>query len=81
MLSEAIDWNLPLVGKEPGWGYSRRWSVDSSGKSVRTMAEFVDEFEHPIPRPRLDPDGEKSLNWIPPLGPLSELKLPQSLLR
>ena len=48
---------------------------------IGQSAEFVDEMERLIPKPKLDEDGEKSLHWIPLLGPLSELKLPPSMLR
>ncbi|HME57578.1 MAG TPA: hypothetical protein VKF63_04520 [Terracidiphilus sp.] len=81
--AEVIEWNVP-VDQSPNvvsWGYSRRWERGASGRMQRTKAEFVDEMERPIPKPKLDEDGEKSLHWIPPLGPLSELKLPSSMLR
>jgi hypothetical protein len=81
--AEVIDWNLPLV-KGPGlgaWGYSRRWERGSNGRLQRTKAEFVDGMEQPVPTPKLDEDDKKSLLWITPLGPLSELKLPPSTLR
>jgi len=80
--AEAIDWNVPVSKADPrAWGYSRRWEHDSGGRMRRTKAEFVDELERPIPKPRLDADGERSLIWEPALGPLSELGLPQALLR
>jgi hypothetical protein len=81
ILSEAIDWNIPVVGNDPGWGYSRQWKVSSRGASVRTKAEFVDERERVIPRPKLDADGVKSLSFVPSLGPLRELKLPPAMLK
>jgi hypothetical protein len=47
----------------------------------RTRVEFVDGMERPIPKPKLDADGEKSLEWTPLLGPLTELRLPSSMLK
>jgi len=80
--AEAIDWNVPVDEADPQtWGYSRRWERDSNGRMRRTKAEFVDEIERPIPKPKLDVDSERSLTWEPALGPLSELELPQALLR
>ncbi|MGO9336680.1 MAG: hypothetical protein ACLPY1_04140 [Terracidiphilus sp.] len=81
--AEVIDWNLPLVMGSgiPAWGHSRQWEHGASGNMKRTKDEFVDEMEQPIPKPKLDADSEKSLHWIPPLGPLGELKLPSSTLR
>ena len=80
--AEAIDWNVPVVeAVPPAWGYSRRWERDSNGRMRRTKAEFVDEVERPIAKPRLDADGERSLIWEPSLGLLIELGLPPTLLR
>lgn len=82
-LAEVIEWNVP-VSQSPHvipWGYFRRWERGTDGRMQRTKAEFVDEMERPIHKPKLDEDGEKSLHWIPPLGPLSELKLPPFMLR
>jgi hypothetical protein len=81
--AEVIEWNVP-VDQSPNivsWGYSRRWKRSADGRIQRTKAEFVDGMERPIPKLELDEDGEKSLHWIPPLGPLTELKLPPSMLR
>jgi len=81
-LSEVIEWNVPLEHTDPAaWGYSRRWERGASGRLQRTNAEFVDAMERPIPKPKLDEEGEKSLHWVPLLGPLNELKLPPALLR
>ena len=79
----VVDWNLPLVkGQRLGaWGYARRWERGTNGVLHRTRAEFVDELEQPIPKPKLDADGEKSLVWVPSLGPLSGMRFPPSLLR
>ena len=81
--AEAIQWNIPLEpsAKIKPWGYSRRWDRDSQGKLLQTNASFVDDYERVIPKPKLDADGEKSLRWSPPMGPLKSLKLPKSLLR
>jgi hypothetical protein len=80
--AEAIDWNLPMEQpNDSTWGYARRWVTGKSGSMERTQAEFVDGMERPIPKPKLDADAEKSLNWSPPLGPLNELKLPPALLQ
>jgi len=80
--AEAIDWNVPVIEADPpAWGYSRRWERDSNGHMRRTKAEFVDEVERPIAKPRLDADGERSLIWEPSLGSLNELGLPPTLLR
>jgi hypothetical protein len=83
MQAEVIDWNVS-VSQSPGihaWGYSRRWERSTNGQLQRTKAEFVDEMERSIPRPMLDEEDKKSLLWIPPLGSIGELKLPQSMLR
>ena len=80
--AEVIEWNVP-VSQSPHvipWGYSRRWERDVNGHMQKTKVEFVDEMERPIPKPKLDEEDEKSLHWIPPLGPLSDLKLPPPLL-
>jgi hypothetical protein len=80
--AEAIDWNVPVDGADPqAWGYSRRWERDSNGRMRRTKAEFVNEIERPIPKPRLDADGERSLIWEPGFGSLGDMKLPLSMLR
>jgi hypothetical protein len=80
--AEATDWNLPQVEADPAaWGYFRRWERNPAALIRRTKAEFVDDMERPIVKPRLDADGERSLNWKPGLGPLNELKLPPSTLR
>jgi hypothetical protein len=80
--AEVINWNVPVEHADAAaWGYSRRWERGTNGRMQRTKAEFVDEMEKPIPKPKLDEDGEKNLHWIPPLGPFSELKLPPSMLR
>lgn len=77
---EAIDWNIPLVKTDVGaWGYLRRWERDAGAGMRRTKAEFVDGFERPIARPKLDAEGEQSLIWEPELGPLADLKLPPTL--
>jgi hypothetical protein len=81
--AELIVWTVPVV-QAPGvvpWGYSRRWERDTNERMQKTKAEFVDEIEQPMPKPKLDADDEKSLHWIPPLGSLNELMLPPSLLR
>jgi hypothetical protein len=81
--AEAIDWTLPVYqdSKAISWGCSRRWERAANGRMQRTKVEFVDELEQPIPRPKLDADDVKELNWSPSLGPLSELKFPPSMLR
>jgi hypothetical protein len=81
--AEAIDWNIPLVkdSKVKPWGYSRRWTRNAQGKLNLESIAFVDEYERMIHKPRLDADEEKSLLWIPPLGPLNERKLPASFLQ
>jgi hypothetical protein len=81
--AEAIDWNVPLIDSPgaTGWGYSRRWERDSNGRMKQSKAEFVDESERVIPKPKLDVDGEKSLQWTPNLSSLTELKLPPRLLQ
>jgi len=83
MQAEVILWNVPLVQSASirSWGYSRRWERKVDGPLQRTKAEFVDGMERTIPAPKLDENGKKSLLWIPPLGPLSELHLPSALLR
>jgi hypothetical protein len=81
--AELIVWTVP-VAQAPGvvpWGCSRRWERGTNERMQRTKAEFVDEMEQPIPKPKLNADDEKSLRWIPPLGSLNELMLPPSLLR
>ena len=78
--AEAIDWNIPLVKTDVGtWGYSRRWERDTVTGMRRTEAEFVDEIERPIARPKLDAEGAQSLIWEPDLGPFADLKLPPAL--
>jgi hypothetical protein len=80
--AEITNWNVPVEQADhAAWGYSRRWERGANERLQRTKAEFVDEMERPIPKPKLNDDGEKSLHRIPPLGPLSELKLPPSMLR
>ena len=81
--AEIVVWNVPCVQSPHvhAWGYSRRWEHDAIGRMQRTKAEFVDGMERPIARPKLDEADRKSLLWIPSLGPLSELKLPPSMLR
>jgi hypothetical protein len=82
MQAEVIEWDVPMV-QSPHvvtWGYSRRWERGENGRMQRTKAEFVDEIERPIPKPKLDADGERYISWTPSLGPLSELKLPPALL-
>jgi hypothetical protein len=81
--AEVISWNVPEVQsrKLKAWGYSRRWERTASERIQQTKVEFVDGSEMPILKPKLDADDRKSLLWIPPLGPLSELKLPASMLR
>ena len=83
MRADVVEWNLPAFQSPHAvaWGYSRRWERNASNRLSRTKAEFVDEFEQPIPRPTLDQEGVKSLRWMPPLGSLSELMLPPSTLR
>jgi hypothetical protein len=81
--AEAIDWTVPVY-QAPDvipWGYSRRWERGLNGHIQRIKAEFVDELERPISKPKLDADDVKGLNWSPSLGPLNELKLPLALLR
>jgi hypothetical protein len=80
--AESIDWNLPMEQpNDSTWGYARRWEAGKNGSMERTQVQFVDGMERPIPKPKLDADDEKSLNWMPSLGPLNELKLPPALLR
>ncbi len=80
--AEAIDWNLPMEQpNDSTWGYARRWNTDKNGSMQRTQAQFVDGMERPIPKPKMDADDKKSLNWIPSLEPLSEMKLPPELLQ
>ncbi|MGA9069308.1 MAG: hypothetical protein WB424_03570 [Terracidiphilus sp.] len=81
-LAEVIEWNVPSYQTDiVAWGYSRRWERGANGRLQRTKAEFVDGMEKPIPKPKLDEEGEKSLHWVPLLGSLNELKLPPDLLR
>jgi hypothetical protein len=79
----TISWSLPVVDDQGAiaWGFMRCWHRDSAGHMQRTTTHFVDEMERPIPKPKLDADEEKSLNWSPSLGPLNELKLPHSMLQ
>jgi hypothetical protein len=80
--ADVIEWNVPSVQTDSAaWGYSRRWERGANGRLQRTKAEFVDEMERLISKPKLDEEGEKSLHWIPLLGPLNELMLPPALLR
>jgi len=81
--AEVISWDVPAVQSQKVeiWGYSRRWERDANERMQRTKVEFVDGGETPILRPKLDADDRKSLLWAPPLGPLTELKLPASMLR
>jgi len=81
--AEVIVWNVPLVQSANirSWGYSRRWERNENRRMRESKAEFVDGMERTIPAPKLDEDGKKSLLWIPPLGPLSELHLPSALFR
>jgi hypothetical protein len=81
---EAIDWSLPVGppnSKFHPWGYSRRWERDSNDRLHRVRAEFVNEFEVEIPRPKLDAEVEKGLLWVPDLGPLYQLKFPPVMLK
>jgi hypothetical protein len=83
MQAEVIEWDVPVF-QSPHvvpWGYSRRWERGENGRMQRTKAEFVDEMERPIPKPKLDSDGERYVSWTPSFRPLSELKLPPSMLR
>ncbi len=81
-LAEVIEWNVPSYQTDiVAWGYSRRWERGANGRLQRTKAEFVDEMERQISKPKLDKEGEKSLHWVPLLGPLNELRLPLALLR
>jgi len=83
MQAEVIVWNVPCA-QSPHvhfWGYSRRWERSADGPLQRTNAQFVNGMEQRIPKPKLDEEDRKSLLWIPPLGPLSELKLPPSMLQ
>ena len=82
MLAEVIEWNVPSYQTDPAaWGYSRRWARGANGRLQRTKTEFVDGMERIISKPKLDEESEKSLKWVPLLGPLNELKLPPALLR
>jgi hypothetical protein len=81
--AEVIVWTVP-VEQSPdivSWGYSRRWERGVDGRLRRTKAEFVDGVGRHISKPNVDDEEKKSLLWVPPLGSLSELKLPQVLLR
>lgn len=81
--TEVVTWVVPTKygSKNPIWGYARRWDRNENESLNRTATQFVDGMERPIPRPQLDSDDVKGLNWSPSLGPLNELKLPQSMLR
>jgi hypothetical protein len=81
--AEVIEWNVPAFHSPHvvAWGYSRRWERDANGRMQRTKAEFVDVMERPIPKPKLDEEGKKALQLTPPLGPISDLNLPASMLR
>lgn len=80
---ESVAWDIPVVegNGANAWGYSQRWKQDSTGKLLRSDAHFVNLFEVVIKRQELGTEAEESLNWTPNLGPLSELKLPASMLR
>lgn len=80
---ESVAWDIPPfegAGAE-AWGYSQRWRQGSTGKLLKSDAHFVDLFEAAIQKPKLDTEAEESLKWTPYLGPLSDLKLPASMLR
>lgn len=81
--AEVITWELPLVKKGGllGWGYRRRWNRNAKRQIQRTTADFVDEAERPIHKPKLDQESEKGLLCVPSLGSLKELMLPAALLR
>jgi len=81
--AEAIQWNEPVVQNAniKPWGYSRRWQRMAQGNIQQIRAVFVDEYERVISKPKLDADDEESLRWSPPMGPLSDLKLPQKMLQ
>jgi hypothetical protein len=81
--AEVVSWVVPTKygSTNPIWGYARRWDRNENESLKRTAAQFVDGIERPIPRPKLDSDDVKGLNWSPSLGPLNELKLPQPMLR
>jgi hypothetical protein len=83
MQAEVIVWNVPCAQSQHvhSWGYSRRWERGADGKMQKVKIEFVDGMEQLIAKPKLDEEDRKSLLWIPPLGPLRELKLPPSMLR
>jgi hypothetical protein len=81
---EDIAWSFPPFEDENGpsaWGYKQRWQRDTTGKMQRVTVEFVDGMERPIPKPKLDADDEKSLEWPLALNSLDDLKLPSVLLR
>jgi len=82
-LAETIQWNVPAMQNPEikPWGYSRHWRRDARGGWKQADTAFVDEHEQVIPKPKLDADDEESLRWSPSFKPLSNLKLPQSMLQ
>jgi hypothetical protein len=82
-LAETIQWNVPVMQNPEirPWGYSRHWRRDAQGSWKQADAAFVDEHEQIIPKPKLDADDEESLRWSPSFKPLSNLKLPKSMLQ
>jgi len=80
--AEVVVWKVPVEeGDLKTWGYFRKWELGSNGDLKQTKAEFVDAFGLPTPKPKLDSEDKKSLQWTPFLGPLDGWKLPQSTLR
>jgi hypothetical protein len=81
--TEVVSWVVPTKygSTNPIWGYARRWDRNENESLKRTASQFVDGIERPIPRPKLEADDVKGLDWSPSLGPLGELKLPPSMLR
>jgi hypothetical protein len=82
-LAEAIQWNMPLV-QSPDvkpWGYSRRWERDKQKSMHEVRADFVDQYERIISKPKLDADDRESLRWSPPMEPLNDRKFPDDMLK
>jgi hypothetical protein len=64
-----------------GWSHLRRWTPDATGRLVANSGHFSTMDGNPIPKPRLDPDEQKNLEYHTDFKRLNDLKLPSAMLR
>jgi hypothetical protein len=64
-----------------GWFFARRWIPNASGGLTPQSGGFYNLSGKPIPKPKLEEDEQKNIDWPGTANSLSDFNLPPELLR